>query len=255
MKYLIACAGQQTRWNHYQNVPKQMVLVQDPPRPLLVHTIQQLQEHGSVPLNDIIVCVKTETVATEYHTGYEGIQYWATHHDNAEDTALITLAPIISHYHGQGIDVMVVLGDVLFSEQSWPQWLSHIQQHPHQFAVLGRTRGHENCPRLSGELFAYYLPAVTTLFYQDVIEMIQNMYETRRIDKKMGWQIVCLWFVIQQNRLPLTQVLKLMKQMYDERKFPPSQFVHLGVHDLTFDFDFPTDYDYYVTHQHRYLST
>jgi hypothetical protein len=219
MDIYIACAGSATRWKNYMNVPKHLVTIEN--ERLLDRTVKKCKE--CFPNATIYITYSDEITKDMYRV--EGTSLVKIQTDVTSEPALCSLLP----YYNVEKDVLVLLGDVYFSENAF-RIISECNE-KNKVTVYGRKRQNIKTGCKAGELFAFWIPKMEQDKFKECISQTQLLFKEKYIDRFLSWEIISLWFSNVND----------MKQCFELRRYPNKWFTEII--DETEDFDFPEDFD------------
>jgi hypothetical protein len=233
VKIVITCAGEQARWNNYLGVPKQMAPIFGVP--LLQITIQAMNK--VFPGAEVYVSIQNQS-KKEFYTVDGKYKFYVLPQFNRDDAALRSLVPF---YKETDDDVLVVLGDVTFTQDCIDKIYNVITREQSKgssdFKAFGRKYLSKNIHHKFGEVFAYYIPHLAKSKFIEATEIINKYFELKLIDRKSGWEIISCYYSKSKN---LPEIKRILQRI----SFPSSSFI--SIEDETEDFDFPKEYDVYI---------
>ena len=225
MKIIFACAGLSSRWNNYLNCPKHLVLVEG--IPLLKRNLNLFRE--KFISDSYHISIREKSKKNIYNID-PNIHFYISDEIKLKDPPYKTL---ITFLKSSEEDVLILLGDVLFSEDCIEKIYNHSKE---EFKVYGRKYKSKITNKPHGELFAFYIPQT---FIKDFIESIlrvEQLFKQGIISRWSGWELISY---IYSNNTP-----SKMQHIFNNRLFPES---FIEIDDYTDDFDTPEEYDKFVS--------
>ena len=231
MKIIFACAGNQTRWNNYMNYNKHLVPING--MPLLKRNINLFKK--ILNIDTYYVSIRNENMKPIYNVDDNIIFYIPDNIPEGEPSCK-TLLPFINSCND---DVLLLLGDVIYSEDCVKKINDAITNQ--SFNVFGRKRASNITSCKWGELFAFYIPVAFKPEFTKAVNMADYLYKRRYLSRFSGWELISYIYVTNKTT---KNIQKEIKRVQDIRLFPES---FIEIDDTTEDFDFPSDYDSYLT--------
>jgi hypothetical protein len=234
MKIVITCAGDQTRWNNYLGVHKQMAPVFGVP--LLQRTVQAMNK--VFPDSDVFVSIQHQSKKRLYVVDGK-YEFYVLPQFNRDDAALKSLVPF---YKETDDDILVMLGDVVFSQDCINKIHNVITREQSKgssdIKAFGRKYLSKNINHKFGEVFAYHIPHQVKSKFIEAIEIVDNYYSRKLLTRKSGWEIFSCYF--SKNK-----TVAEIKKLFQRKNFPFSSFITID--DETDDFDYPPEYEHYIS--------
>jgi hypothetical protein len=218
-RVFIPCAGDESRWNEYLGVPKQLVDIDG--EPLLHRTVRCLKDRG---LNDILIIGNNPKFAVD------GVQTYSPH---AYRWIVETIKSTESLWKQKNI---ILLGDVWFSPESFDNIISTNAP----IVVFGRKCDSKLTGCRWGEIFALVFRDTEAPRVSRVLDIAIAYAEQGNSSSWQGllWSFYYIYLNIYMGD-PLTS------NVIDD-----SLFYELD--DFTEDFDFPIDYDMWMANRSSY---
>jgi hypothetical protein len=233
MKIVITCAGNQTKWNNYLGIPKQMAPIFGVP--LLQRTIWAMNK--LFPDSDVYVSVQNQS-KKDFYVVDGKYEFYVLPQFNSDDAALKSLVPF---YKDIDDDFLILLGDVAFSQDCIDRIYNVIKREQskpsNEVKIFGRKSLSSTYYRKGGELFAFYIPRQVKSKFIEAIEIIDKYYGLKLINRKTGWEIMSCYYSKNKN-------LSEIQKIHQRKNFPSSSFITID--DDTEDFDLPEEYDDYA---------
>ena len=146
-----------------------------------------------------------------------------------------TLIPFLNKYND---DVLILLGDVLFSEDCVKKIYENSLKK--NFNVFGRKTKSSitGCPW--GELFAFYIPQYFKEGFINGVNKINSLYIQKKLTRFSGWEIISYIYARNKDDSDIHTIILNIRR---SKNYPESFIV---IDDETEDFDFPNDYVMYL---------
>jgi len=225
MRIVFACAGEQTRWRNYLNCPKHLVPVQG--NPLLKRNIELFARVFNC--GQFHVSIRSEELKNTYSLA-DNICFYVANNIEAGEPWVKTLLPFL---RATEEDVLVLLGDVIFSENCVSAMLHNVTKNV--FNIYGRKYKSSITGGKWGELFALYIPQHFKESFLNAVNAVEQLYTTKEINRFSGWEVISY---IYSNKS-----LEDLERVFNNRLYPDN---FIEVDDETEDFDYPEDYDNYL---------
>ena len=143
----------------------------------------------------------------------------------------------------QDCDTLILLGDVLFTEQCAAKIRDTIDHAPNDLLVFGRKGASPITGCAWGELFAFYIPRSYLSSWTKAISVTEALYRAGKLSRFSGWEIICCIYSGAANDLSRAPDAKIRKA-FQTKQFPDS---FIEINDETDDFDYPEDYERWRT--------
>ena len=146
-----------------------------------------------------------------------------------------TLIPFLNKYNE---DVLILLGDVLFSEDCVKKIYENSLKK--NFNVFGRKTSSSITGCAWGELFAFYIPQEFKEYFINGVNKINDLYIEKKLTRFSGWEIISYIYAEDKDH---PDIHTIILDILEKKKYPESFVV---IDDETEDFDFPNDYVMYL---------
>lgn len=130
-------------------------------------------------------------------------------------------------------DVLVLLGDVIFSEECVKKIYNYAFSK--EFNVYGRKYNSTKTGGKWGELFAFYIPQDFKRAFIDSVTAVERLYENKILGRFSGWEVIS--YIYSKGKQDD------IAHIFNNRLFPAS---FIEIDDTTEDLDYPEDYDTYL---------
>lgn len=242
LEIIFACAGDGKRWNNYNNTQKHLVNMFG--KPLLQFNIEKFDKLFN--LETYTVSIKCEEEKQIYNIHGKIKFYAMNENNNLEFPALYNLKKYILESEK---DVLVVLGDVVFSNKCLEIVYNAVKKG--EYAIFGRIGKSKICDY--GELFSFYIPTKAKNDFYLCVEIPKIFYERKILRRFICWEIILFIESIGgMNKIHNVKkedfdiILKKMniytKIIYSEQSNAIKINNFFQINDSTEDFDFPADY-------------
>jgi hypothetical protein len=130
-------------------------------------------------------------------------------------------------------DVLVLLGDVIFSEACVKKIYDYAFSK--EFSVYGRKYNSTTTGGKWGELFAFYIPQDFKHAFIDSVTAVERLHENKTLSRFSGWEVIS--YIYSNGKQDD------IAHIFNNRLFPAS---FIEIDDTTEDLDYPEDYDTYL---------
>ena len=185
--------------------------------------------------NTYYVSIRNKSLIQTYSV-HEKITFYISDNIFEEyDPPYKTLIPFLKKYNE---DVLILLGDVLFSEDCVKKIYENSLKK--NFNVFGRKTSSSitGCPW--GEIFAFYIPQYFKESFIDGVNKINSLYLQKKLTRFSGWEIIS--YIYARNKED-PDIHTIILNITRSKMYPESFIV---IDDETEDFDFPNDYVMYL---------
>lgn len=239
MNTVITCGGLGSRWNKHTGVSKHLVKINE--KPLLLYTINLLNKY--INYEKIYVVVNEENylefeIVINNLSNDKIILYKSKQNMNQieKQHGLYSTSELFDSAN----NVLCMYGDVYFTENAM-KIISDNLKNRNDFTIFGRK--YENKYRQYGELFCFYLPKHQQENINKLVNIVYEFREKKLIKRFSGWEILSYYVADNFNFSQDDNIIKKLKDIFRRRMFG-KKFINID--DETNDFDFPSDYDFYV---------
>jgi molybdopterin-guanine dinucleotide biosynthesis protein A len=225
MQIVFTCAGAQSRWGNYMNLPKHLIPING--RPLLQRNIELFSRFFEEQKYHVVI---GKEALRELYSVDDRIVFYVPESIKEDEHLLKTLIPFLQAAEDA---VLVLLGDVIFSEDCVKKIYDNSTSQV--FNVFGRKHKSKITGGKWGELFAFYIPRSFINSLIAAVDSVEQLYQTKKINRFSGWEIISY---IYSNNDP-----SKIQHTFNDRLFPDS---FIEIDDTTEDFDWPDCYNTYL---------
>lgn len=224
-RFILACAGRQSRWQNYMGTPKHLLRIDD--ERLLDRAVRLIRARHEAP--EIAVMALDDAHADAYTV--DGTERFCPVAD-MKDIAALERHYALPHFMAcrarwnDAGRTVIVLGDVYFTTEA----MDRICNDDRGVRFYGRSRASETTGTPWGELFAISFDPDDHSAIDAAYEALRSTCGERTI---RGWQLYR-----HLNGLP-PYVTDCRNPIADNDRF-------VEIDDFTDDFDFPSDYDNWI---------
>jgi len=243
---VFTCGGNASRWDGFLGIPKQLIDTGDK-LPLIQRSVNQFR--SAFPGASCYVLVaRHDDNRTISATGAITLR----RSDNIHRPILVEILDCTEPRFSQRGDILVVYGDVYFSDAAITKIMDRIQMKPDAFTLFGRKRQNELFGNTGGEDFAVYAPRGSWQSISDYHALLQRLYIGTRLHRYGTWEMMTLLSLLTRSGssegIPrptlinddISQTIALMGEIWHRKEFDPQYWIDID--DETEDFDFPCEY-------------
>jgi len=217
MKAIIIAAGEATRWGNYLNTPKHLIEIDG--EPLLHRTVRLLKANG---VSQVYVVSKDD----ERYQIPGATQYIAqlNYKQNADADKFLS-SKALWNRNGRTI---VLYGDVYFTEAAIKTIIGYQEK---SWTLFCRKRASKLTGTPWGECFAQSFYPEDIPKHEAALHRVAKLYKDKIIDRCGGWEHYRAMVGFPDN--------KIRSKLFNGHC--------VEIDDLTDDFDYPEDYDRWIT--------
>ena len=225
MRIIFTCAGEQKRWGNYMNQLKHLAPVNE--SPLLKRNIDLFSK--LFPEAAIHILIRAIDLKPLYNVT-QNISFYTPEVIKDNEAMYKTLIPFLQK---EKDDVLVLLGDVIFSETCVKKIYDEIFKK--EFNVYGRKYNSTITGGKWGELFAFYIPQEFKHTFIDSVTVVERLHANNTLNRFSGWEVIS--YIYSNGKQDD------IAHIFNNRLFPAS---FIEIDDTTEDLDYPEDYDTYL---------
>ena len=245
LNIVFTCGGNASRWAAFLGLAKQLVDVGDG-LPLVQRSVNQFR--ASLP-------GATFYLLTRFNRNdfscIEGVQC-ISRRDNVDRPILLEILEQTETVLAGDRDILVVYGDVYFSDLAIRRIRNKIVADDSCFAMFGRRFQNIRYGNTGGEDFAVFIPRSSRQIAIDYHVFLERIYVGMRLYRFGTWELITLLSVLKQRAtstlLPapflidgdVVKTFHAMASTWQRKDFHTRHWIDID--DETEDFDFPCEY-------------